>query len=217
MLEFALSSPRRALALLALGGLVASALTACPGPMPVTGTDTGTGGSSTTSTTGNTGGMACTSEGNTDPTWANWPMPNPLAAGLPNPASYTIDEFGLTVKDNVTGLIWERKSSLRTLAQTKTHCEGLKLNGVTGFRIPTRIELISLVDTTVTRPAIDGSSFITVGEIVGPEQAYYFWTSLPVPMDGKYQIIVDFTFGNSTVFFIGNNTLGARCVAGPFK
>jgi hypothetical protein len=34
-------------------------------------------------------------------------MPNPASSGLPNPASYT-DLGDGTVKDNVTGLIWQQ-------------------------------------------------------------------------------------------------------------
>lgn len=210
MLDVAPRAARLAPMGLALGGLAVSLLTACPGPMPTT----AEGGGGSTASTGNTGGMACSNAGNTDPNWANWPMPNPLGAALPNPASYTVDVHGLTVTDNVTHLVWERKSTLRTLADTKTHCENLKLNGVTGFRLPSRIELMSLVDTTVTKPAIDGSSFVTVGEMQGTEQVFYYWTSL-LTSDPDYQFVVDFTFGTSSVFFIGAS-LGARCVAGPF-
>jgi hypothetical protein len=43
-----------------------------------------------------------------------WPMPNPASAGLPNPASLTVDATNDTVMDNVTGLMWQRTCELGT-------------------------------------------------------------------------------------------------------
>jgi hypothetical protein len=39
--------------------------------------------------------------------WAMWRMPNPAAAQLPNPSSYT-DLGDGTVRDDVTCLVWQR-------------------------------------------------------------------------------------------------------------
>ena len=54
----------------------------------------------------------------TDPTWAQWPMPNSpvdVEAGAPNPESYTDNGDG-TVSDNVTGLMWQQAASASTFA-----------------------------------------------------------------------------------------------------
>ena len=77
--------------------------------------------------------------------WALWPMPNVLP-DLPNPASYDTSVAGI-VLDKVTGLIWQRSVSAPsyTWTEAKSYCEGLTLAGYSDWRLPTRIELVSLV------------------------------------------------------------------------
>lgn len=91
--------------------------------------------------------------------WTSWPMPNPASAMLPNPASYTVNADG-TVRDNVTRLVWQQAvdANTYTFDEAKAYCKGLALAGG-GFRAPTRIELISLVDFTRLGPAIDTTAF----------------------------------------------------------
>jgi len=94
-------------------------------------------------------------------TWANWPMPNPASAGLPNPASYDVHIAGVVI-DNVTKLMWQRQASSAsyTLATAKTYCDGLDLGGYTDWKVPTRIELLSLLDfTRSSAPMIDTTTF----------------------------------------------------------
>jgi hypothetical protein len=111
-------------------------------------------------------------------------MPN-TAAGLPNKASYTPNPDG-TVTDNVTGLVWEGTVSatsgprpMGSVADCSTnfsqaaaaaYCAG---KGST-WRLPTRIELISLVDYTIGQlgPAINASVFPGT-------PAVGFWSSTP--------------------------------------
>src|SRR5450432_2566919 len=61
------------------------------------------GSSSSAGTTSGSGGTEGTS--NAGPVWAAWRMPNWL--GMPNPSSYT-DQTDGTVRDNVTGLLWQQ-------------------------------------------------------------------------------------------------------------
>jgi hypothetical protein len=105
--------------------------------------------------------------------WAQWPMPEPASAGLPNPANYTVNVDG-TVRDNVTGLTWQRDvpASTYTWDQAKTYCASLSLAG-TGWRLPSRIELVSLVDFTRYNPAIDTTAFPNTPSV-------WFWTSSAV-------------------------------------
>lgn len=78
-------------------------------------------------------------------------MPNPASTGLPNAASYTTNGDG-TVTDNVTGLIWQGTvdPGSYTQAQAATYCANL--GGA--WRLPTRLELVSLVDFTIAYPGL---------------------------------------------------------------
>lgn len=53
-----------------------------------------------------------------------------------------------TVLDKTTGLVWERSpsSALRSWDEAATACAALRLGGQRDWRVPTRIELLSLLD-----------------------------------------------------------------------
>jgi hypothetical protein len=95
-----------------------------------------------------------------DATWAAWPMPNSQAdvvAGAPNPASYTDNADG-TVTDNVTKLIWQKEppsTVFPSFNDAKVYCAALVLGGYDDWRVPTRIELVSIVDYGRAHPALD--------------------------------------------------------------
>ena len=60
-----------------------------------------------------------------------------------------------TVSDSVTTLTWQRTpSALVTADQAAPLCEGLSLDGVTGFRLPTRLELVTILDYGTQNPAM---------------------------------------------------------------
>ena len=97
--------------------------------------------------------------------WADWPMPNPASAGLPNPARYDTSDPGVVV-DEVTGLMWQQPlgdpDGGSTWANAGSYCAGLSLLGYRDWRLPAEIELRSLVDFTVPYtpgPAIDATAF----------------------------------------------------------
>lgn len=95
--------------------------------------------------------------------WANWPMPTKT--------SYRFQ--GETVRDTVTGLVWQRGFSKEALpwAQAKQYCADLDLAGG-GWHLPTRIELTSIVDHSRYQPAIDVEAFPGT-----PPK--FFWSSTP--------------------------------------
>ena len=97
-------------------------------------------------------------------------MPNPARSGLPNPASYTANADG-TVSDDVTGLTWEGTvdGTRYMQADAKNHCAA---KGA-GWRLPTRLELVSLVDFTVAAPGP------TIDPIFANAPPEVFWTSSP--------------------------------------
>jgi hypothetical protein len=101
---------------------------------------------------------------------ANWPMPNPVASGAPNPHSYDLATAGV-VRDNVTALDWEQgHSEALSWRAATTYCADLDLGGHSDWRVPTRIELVSLLDFSRTNPPLDATAFPST---VGPT----FWTS----------------------------------------
>jgi hypothetical protein len=88
-------------------------------------------------------------------------MPNPTGSGLPNPASYTVAN-GI-VHDNLTCLDWQQveSSTSYTNADAITYCASLSLGGNSDWRVPTRVEVSSIMDWTRS-PAID-AAFTGVG------------------------------------------------------
>lgn len=84
-----------------------------------------------------------------------WPLP-----GTPgHPFDYDVRE--LTVVDRVTGLEWERAVSVPSYTQAEAlgYCESLELDGKSDWKLPTRIELLSIVDYAQFDPSVDPSAF----------------------------------------------------------
>ena len=95
-----------------------------------------------------------------------------------------------TVKDAVTGLIWQRMQANITMNQTtaNVYCNALSLNGFF-FRLPIVRELSSLVNFNRSNPCIDPIAFPNTA-------ANYFWSStLYQPSPGNAWI-VDFYYGD---------------------
>ena len=141
--------------------------------------------------------------------WASWPMPNSRGLGLPNQRSYTDLDNG-SVKDNVTCLVWQKAYSAEKLswAGAKSYCAGLSIGG-SGWRLPSRVELTSIIDFSRAGPAIDTSAFRGV--------ANFFWTGSPwaVRHSPPYAWAMNFYEGLTTN---AGNTEGAyyaRCVRAP--
>lgn len=132
-------------------------------------------------------------------------MPNPPTTGLPNPASYTITTLGsiAAVKDNVTGLIWQRNFAAPqgTQAAAQAYCAALAPAGT--WRLPTRIELVSLIDFTKS-PTIDLTTFPST-------PMAYFWTYSPAAGVPGYWYATSFTDG-ATYETQGSDSLQTRCV-----
>lgn len=168
------------------------------------GSGSGAGGSSSSGSGSSSSGSA---SGGGDPgPWVNWVMPNPVAASLPNKADYIVDMTKDIVTDNVTNLVWQRTYSAMkiTWAQAKTYCANLDHGGYTDWRLPWRIELVSLIDYTKSFPAIDGAAFVNT-----PSDG--FWTASNYPADTTYSWLVYFDDGDTFVN-MATNPFYARCV-----
>lgn len=89
-----------------------------------------------------------------------------------HPAQYLV--LGDTVRDLVTGLLWQRSPDLRSFDWWASHeyCEALSLGGREDWSLPSRLELVSLLDVGRAGPSIDLASF--------PDAPTdFFWTSSP--------------------------------------
>lgn len=141
---------------------------------------------------------ACPSSGG----YPTWPMP-----GTPNHARvYTTS--AATVLDGITGLEWQR--TVDALAYTYTaavsYCDSLALDDKTDWRMPTRIELLSIVDFARSNPSIDPSAFPGT-----PSER--FWTSTvrtAAPQFGRWS--VGFQYGGDTYGYDESATQRVRCV-----
>jgi len=130
-----------------------------------------------------------------------FPVPNPVSAELPRPLSYTDGGDG-SVTDNVTGLVWEKAPSSDlacpgsnidppgtcTPAQAAAYCASK--GGA--WRLPTRRELMTLVDYDVVAPGptIDATAF------PGTSPQPYL-TSSPYASDPTQVWAVSFANGNA--------------------
>ena len=129
------------------------------------------GGAASTALQGCGGGSA----------WPHW-VPE-------KPKTYT--PTAETVHDSVTGLMWQREVSPDTFTwqQAKDDCEALELGGFCDWRLPSRIELASIVDYGVYDPCINKSIFPNT-----PSE--FFWSSSTYAGPAGQAWIVDFTDGD---------------------
>jgi hypothetical protein len=140
-------------------------------------------------------------------------MPNPSDAGVSPVDSYDTSSVAGVVIDKVTGLWWQHPIDANdnqgnncsggcTQAQALTYCAHLNLGGHCDWRLPTRIELISIVDITRQNPAIDGPAFPGT-------PAADFWTASSLPELGAW--VVGFAAGGMQIY--AQSTLDrVRCV-----
>ncbi len=116
-------------------------------------------------------------------------------------ASRFADNGNGTITDKDSNLDWlkEDDGKKRTWQEAKDYCESLKLAGG-GWRMPTRLELESILDFTRCNPAID--------PIFTNTKSYYYWSSTPYAYDsgGAWNV----GFGSGVVDWGGVD--GSYCV-----
>ncbi len=86
------------------------------------------------------------------------------------PAGRYVVDSG-TVKDTLTGLMWQQKVDAtkyvaiqacmpgQTVCDGQSYCANLTVNTITGWRLPTVQELMTIVDETHYNPSIDATAF----------------------------------------------------------
>jgi hypothetical protein len=122
-----------------------------------------------------------------------FPLPNPAGSGLPNQVMYDTSMPDV-VLDGVTGLMWQRKvpdgdyTQLQASAYCTTTVKGL--GGFSDWRLPSPLELGSLVDTS-SSDAIN-QAFLSVP---ASSASSIFWTDTPVVGNATSHWIVNFDGG----------------------
>jgi hypothetical protein len=143
-----------------------------------------------------------------DPAWATWRMPLDL---IPNDYR-AYDPRGSILEDTVTRLLWQRaipaENKSLSWGDADKACKNLELDGRKGWRLATRIELMSIMD--FTRP-IDGHPFAK--QFWDPEAAC-FWTASP-NADGVSHWLVHWERGQVGQSTKDSQECAAQCVIGP--
>lgn len=115
-----------------------------------------------------------------------------------------------TVKDNRSGLVWQQTTTKQdSWSGAQSDCSALNLGEfATGWRLPSKLELESLVDRQVAAPGptIDLTAFPSA-------QTGSYWTSTPVAPGhgGGGAWLVSFSDGTSSLLPT-DRTFWVRCV-----
>jgi hypothetical protein len=135
-----------------------------------------------------------------DPNWAEWPIPPSVS-----PSAYTDNRDG-TVTDKVTGLMWQSPPETTTMTQpvALAYCSTiLTAGGYQDWRLPTKIELLSIVDY--------GRSSPSISPVFGSTVSDNYWSSTPVAGSPSNAWNVYFLNG-STVYYDVTTEYYVRCV-----
>ncbi len=124
------------------------------------------------------------------------PAANATATVATAPANETIagrfDLVGETVRDEKTSLTWQRQATAkRAWNDAADYCAGLTLAGG-GWRVPTKDELMSLVDISAGEPTINHAAFPGT-------PADWFWTSTAYDLFPGNAWAILFSEGDSNV------------------
>jgi hypothetical protein len=177
----------------------------------------GTGGAPVPSDAGTVGPGACLESTCGSHKWPCWKMPNPVADGasVPNHQSYT-DLGNGAVRDNVTCLVWEKANppAQGTWQASVDRCAGLATGKYAGFndwRLPTRVEMASIVD--VNNGARGYASIFTVTSGYYDTSSWWYETITGQSTSGFHFGYGTNGFTSNAVAMGGTNNV-ARCVRG---
>jgi hypothetical protein len=148
--------------------------------------------------------------------WACWKVPTPPSESLPNPQSYS-DLGNGAVRDNVTCLVWEKAnpSTQGNWQASVDRCAALATSNYAGFgdwRMPTRMEMASLIDPTLGRTGF-ASIFTTSGSGYYATGSWWYETITGQNTSGFQWSYGANGFTSNAVAMSGTN-LVARCVRG---
>lgn len=113
------------------------------------------------------------------------------------------------VRDNQTQLIWSTETMAKPMDWKKAMKEGTAYNRCglsTGWRLPTVMELLSIVNRGKEMPAIDSNSFPNT------KPSYYWSSDAYAPDKNNYAWAVYFDYGGVSYFGVKTNTIYVRLV-----
>jgi hypothetical protein len=121
-----------------------------------------------------------------------------------------LSDLGETVLDQVAGLLWEETPPVTAVSRSDAlaHCGELAAGsfaGASDWRLPTMMELSSLLDTA--------QSPLTWLPASASVPRYWTSDSVPVPGGGTLHLAIDFGTGE-IVREVASQPLSARCVSG---
>ena len=206
------------------GGLVASGGTigssgGAGGPSMTGGARTGGSSANAGGTTGSGGsspGGACIESSCGSHKWACWKVPTPASLGLPNAQNYT-DLGNGAVRDNLTCLVWEKANpgTQGDWQASVDRCAALATSNYAGYgdwRMPTRMEMASIVD-----PTVGSKGYATIFTVSTPSWyatgSWWYETITGQNTSGFHWGYATSGLTSNAVAMSGTN-LVARCVRG---
>jgi hypothetical protein len=145
-------------------------------------------------------------------TWYHFKNTPQYVRGVRGKLFFSNDAFDLfdqsTVTDIRSGLMWQRNSTENAInwEQSLSYCQNLTLSGFTDWRLPTKKELISIVDYTKMNPSVYVPAFTDT-------QMSAYWSSTVDTNNADHQawcIYMDIGFdGNAQ-----DGNASVRCVRG---
>ncbi len=142
----------------------------------------------------------------------NWHKAHPSAERFVILAGFNND----AVLDRTTGLVWEKSppTAIMTWNEARTFCVGRAVGGQKGWRLPSPIELRSLVGPIrgLSQPRLPPNHpFLNV-------QATSYWSVVPEAELGPYGRYVDAFLGNVlSLFHLKMFSFPVWCVRGPIN
>jgi hypothetical protein len=126
--------------------------------------------------------------------WADWDM------SLPPHTRFTVSGDGATILDGMTGRVWQRgvSDAAKTWDDANAYCASLSSLPGIAWRLPTIIELLSIVEPTRSEPAIDTTVFSLGASKASGDP---FWTSTRSTNGSSMRWAVNFNVGSATIDF----------------
>ena len=145
-------------------------------------------------------GDAFDSEPDRDRAWASWPVPADVAP------RYEVQ--GAVVRDAVSGLVWQRASGAPVgWRDAERYCDELDVDGNDDWRLPTRIETISVMDSRRRSRKSVLTHFLDPAEVC-------FWTVSSEPNRVLHWMVATYR-GDVGIGSDDLRPCAARCVQGP--